>query len=137
MARILFFDDEESIRMLYEDELFEEGYEVITSGDGSKVLELIDQIHPDLVILDIRLGGYNGLDLLQDIRKNHYNLPVILCTAYSTYKYELRSTAADYYVVKRSDLTELKIKIKMALETNMQVMEKEIFKNDSVTTSYN
>ena len=121
MDTILIVDDEEWIQSFYEDELGEEGYKVITSGDGSKVLELIEQERPDLVILDIRLGEYNGLDLLQDIRNSHYDLPVILFTAYSVYKYDLRSMAADYYVVKRSDLTELKIRIRMAMEGNIQI----------------
>ncbi len=121
MNTILIVDDEEWIRKFYEDELTEEGYEVITSGDGAKVLKLIEQKCPDLIILDIRLGEYNGLDLLQDIRNSYYDLPVILCTAYSVYKYDMRSMAADYYVVKSADLTELKIRIRMAMESNMQI----------------
>ena len=121
MDTILIVDDEESIQRFYKDELTEEGYRVITSGDGSKVLELIERMHPDLIILDIRLGQYNGLDILQDIRNSYYNLPVILCTAYSVYKYDMRSIAADYYVVKCADLTELKMKIRMAMESNMQI----------------
>jgi DNA-binding NarL/FixJ family response regulator len=43
-------------------------------------------------------------------------MPVILCTAYSDFKYDLRAIAADYFVTKRSNLVELKQKIKMALE---------------------
>lgn len=121
MNTILIVDDEEWIRKFYEDELTEEGYEVIISGDGAKVLKLIEQKCPDLIILDIRLGEYNGLDLLQDIRNSYYDLPVILCTAYSVYKYDMRSMAADYYVVKSADLTELKIRIRMAMESNMQI----------------
>jgi DNA-binding response OmpR family regulator len=79
-------------------------------------MALIKKKQPDLVVLDIRLGCDSGLDLLVDIRNTYYNLPVILCTAYSTFKYDLKSIAADYYVVKSSDLDELKNKIKMALE---------------------
>jgi len=120
MNKILVVDDEESIQIFYVDELTEEGYEVITTDDSSRLMELIEQERPDLIVLDIILGGYNGLDLLQDIRNTYYNLPVILCTAYSTFKYDLKSIAADYYVVKSSDLKELKLKIKMALEGGKQ-----------------
>jgi len=116
MNRVLIVDDEEAICILYAEELTEEGYEVITSGDGTQLMELIEQKRPDLIVLDIRLGKQNGLDLLQDIRNKYYNLPVILCTAYPDYKYEVKSIAADYYVVKSSDLRELKVKIKMAIE---------------------
>jgi DNA-binding response OmpR family regulator len=114
--KILIVDDEEVILMLYKEELEEEGYDVITANDGYKLLEKIDREQPDLVLLDIKMAEYNGLDLLQDIRKTFYNIPVILCSAYSSFKGDLKSIAADYYVVKSSDLTELKQKIKMALE---------------------
>ncbi len=116
MAKILVVDDEEHIRMLYSEELQDVGYEVITAESGYRLLELIEQEKPDLVILDIKLVDYNGLDLLQDIRAKFYDLPVILSTAYDTFKEDTKSLAADYYVVKSFDLTELKKKIAMALE---------------------
>jgi two-component system response regulator (stage 0 sporulation protein F) len=62
------------------------------------------------------LVDYNGLDLLQDIRKTFHNLPVILNTAYDTYKEDMKSIAADYYVVKSYDLSELKEKIGLTLK---------------------
>ena len=118
MNKILIVDDEKSIRILYHDELTEEGYNVITLGDGSKLRETIEQWRPDLIVLDINLGEYDGLDLLQDIRNRNYDMPVILSTVYPHFKYDLRSIAADYYVVKNSDLNELKTKIKMAIESS-------------------
>ncbi len=124
MNKILIVDDEEAIQILYAEELTEEGYKVITTGDGSRILEVIKQERPDLIVLDIILGEYSGLDLLEDIRNTYYNLPVILCTAYSTFKYDLRSIAADHYVIKSSDLTELKLKIKMAIEGNREFQPK-------------
>jgi DNA-binding response OmpR family regulator len=122
MNKILIVDDEESFRMLYYDELSEEGYSVFTLGDGSKLLEVIEQKRPDLIVLDLKLGEYDGLDILQDIRNRNYDMPVILCTAYPHFKQDLRSIAADYYVVKNSDLTELKLKIKMAIESNEEFL---------------
>lgn len=124
MHKILIMDDEESIQILYEDELFEEGYEVILSGDGSKLMELIEKENPDIILLDIKLGEYNGLDLLKDIRKTHYDLPVILCTAYTAYKCDMRFSAHDYYLLKSLNLNELKTKIKMALECRKQAKSK-------------
>ena len=109
-------DDDESIQMLYADELEEEGYEVIASGDGTKLMELIRETAPDLVVMDIRLGRYNGLDLLQDVRNAYCDLPVVLCTAYPAFKSDLKSVAAEYLVAKSSNLNELKKKIRMALE---------------------
>jgi len=119
MAKILVVDDEEHIRLLYSEELIEAGYEVITAADGYKLTERIDKEKPDLVILDIKMVEYNGLDLLQEIRNKFYDMPVILCTAYDTFKEDIKSIAADFYVIKSFDLTELKKKIAMALEAEI------------------
>lgn len=119
MAKILIVDDEEHIRLLYSEELLEEGYEVCATDTGHELIERIEREKPDLVILDIRLPEYSGLDLLQDIRNKFYNLPVILSTAYDVFKEDLKSVAADYYVMKSFDLTELKKRIAMALETKI------------------
>ncbi|MDY7037211.1 MAG: response regulator [Thermodesulfobacteriota bacterium] len=116
MNKILIVDDDPAIRMLYADELSDEGYEVITCGDGSGLMDLIREKRPHLVVMDIRLGRYNGLDLLQDIRNTHSKLPVILCTAYPAFNHDLKSIAADYYVTKRSNLQELKSTIQKAIK---------------------
>jgi DNA-binding NtrC family response regulator len=120
MPKILIVDDEEHIRYLYSEELTEAGYEVITTDSGYKLLEMIEKEKPDLVVLDIKMVEYNGLDLLQDIRNNFYELPVVLCTAYDTFKEDMKSIAADFYVIKSFDLTELKNKIAMALEARSE-----------------
>ena len=116
MARILVVDDEDHIRLLYSEELAEEGYQVITADSGYQLLERITAEKPDLIVLDIKMVDYNGLDLLQDIRNKHYDLPVILCSAYDTFKEDMKSMAANDYVIKSFDLTELKGKIKKALQ---------------------
>ena len=108
MRRILLVDDEEYIRRFYVEELSEEGYEVFTVASGHNLLRKINLFQPDLLILDIKLMDYDGLELLQEIRVHHHDLPVILCTAYDTYKEDPRALAADYYVIKSFDLTELK-----------------------------
>jgi len=115
MSKILVVDDEKAIRILYAAEFEEGGHKVIATGDGSEVMELIHREAPDLIILDIRLGNYNGLNLLREIRNAHYDLPVVLSTAYPAFRHEPKSIAADYYVLKTSNLKELKLKIEMAL----------------------
>jgi DNA-binding response OmpR family regulator len=71
-----------------------------------------------VIVLDIKLGPErSGLDLLQELRGSSYqNLPVILCTAYDTFQHDFKSIAADYYVIKSIDMTELKSKIQQALD---------------------
>ncbi|NVL89885.1 MAG: response regulator [Desulfobacterales bacterium] len=128
MEKILIVDDEDVLCELYSAELSSEGYEVITTCDAAGLMELIGQHRPDLIVLDIRMGEYDGLDILQDIRNTYYNKPVVLCTAYSSFKSDLRSIAADHYVVKSADLTELKIKINMALESNVSLLKEKRMK---------
>ena len=108
-------DDVPAFRMLYSDELFEEGYDVITCGDGLGLMKAIRKERPDLIVMDIRLGRDNGLDLLQDLKNTRPNLPVILCTAYQTFEHDMKSIATDYYVTKSSDLQKLKAIINNAL----------------------
>jgi two-component system response regulator (stage 0 sporulation protein F) len=116
MARILLIDDDEHIRLLYAEELSQEGHEVITLGSGDMVLSAADRLQPEVVALDIKMGDYDGLELLQQIRNRHYSLPIILCSAYDIYKEDPRTMAADYYVVKSFDLSELKIAIQRSIE---------------------
>ena len=121
MARILLVDDEQYIRELYSEELSDEGHNVATVATGHNLMKKIDNLQPEVVVLDIRLADYNGLELLQEIRNEHHELPVILCTAYDTYKYDQNTIAADYYVVKSFDLSELKLAIQRALEAHTSV----------------
>jgi DNA-binding response OmpR family regulator len=111
MAKILIVDDEKSIRTLCSEELEDEGYEVVATGRCLDVLGLIDSARPSAVILDIRMEDCNGLDLLQEIRNAYPDLPVILNTAYDSYREDVKSVAADHYVVKSFDLAELKAKL--------------------------
>jgi DNA-binding response OmpR family regulator len=117
MNKVLIVDDDETIRMLYADELEEEGYDVFTIGDCTEVMGAIREERPDLIVMEMISGKYNSLELLQDIRNEHHQLPVILCTAYAAFKYDPRSMAADFHVVKSSSLKELKWRIKMAFQT--------------------
>ena len=118
MARILLVDDEEHIRHYYREELSEDGHEVSTVGSGHSLLRRIDFLQPEVVILDIRLVDYDGLELLQEIRKRYYDLPVILCTAYDTFQYDEKAAAADSYIIKSFDLSELKKAIQTTLEAD-------------------
>lgn len=115
--KILVVDDEKHIRMLYREELESEGYEVATSDGSEDILAVLDRENPDVVVLDIKLGNnVSGLDLLQKIRSRESELPVILCTAYDSFQHDLKSIAADYYVVKSVDPGELKSKVALAVQ---------------------
>ncbi|MBE0596781.1 MAG: response regulator [Desulfuromonadales bacterium] len=116
MARLLVVDDERDIRHLYAAELEDEGYEVETAGTGAAAAALLQEKEFDLVVLDIQMKGESGLQVLQKIVQEKERLPVILCTAFSCYKEDFSSWLADAYVVKSSDLSELKSEIRRLLE---------------------
>lgn len=115
MARLLVVDDESSIRLLYSQELADEGHDVTTAANISEAVEQIKENEFDLIVLDIKLKNESGLELLQKVVKERHNLPVILCTAFSCFKDDFSAWLADGYVVKSSDLTELKEEVKRVL----------------------
>lgn len=123
MAKLLVVDDEVHIRMLYREEFQDEGYEVVEAADGHNLIDRIRQEAPDLIILDIKMAEHNGLDLLQDIRCYFSELPVILSSAYGAFKGDYKALSADSYVIKSSDLTELKRRVKRALESSVPKSE--------------
>jgi two-component system response regulator len=113
--KILIVDDEKNIRLLLNEELTDEGYDVITAENGASALKMIAEEKPNIVTLDIKMPGEDGLSILRKIREIEYDLPVIICSAYSIYKSDFSAVAADHYVVKSSNFEELKSKIKEIL----------------------
>lgn len=111
MKSILVVEDEEGIRHLYREELTDEGYEVVTASNGKEALEILESRSFDLITLDIRMPEVDGLEFLGRIRKINMEIPIVICTAYSSYKQDFSVWGADAYVVKTADLTELKEKI--------------------------
>lgn len=115
MAKLLVIDDEGDIRHLYAAELEDEGHDVCTAGNSAEALELLHSREFDLVVLDIQLDQESGLELLQKIARERGQMPVILCTAFSSYRDDFSSWLADAYVVKSSDLNELKDQVRHVL----------------------
>lgn len=116
MANVLVVDDDQSLRMLYSKELADEGHEVSTVPSGKEAMESINQSRPDVVVLDIKMEGMDGLSVLDEIMKLDKTIPVILNTAYSTFKSDFTTWSAEAYVVKSSDLGELKETIRQVLQ---------------------
>mgnify|MGYP001236528617 CR=1 FL=1 len=80
--KILIVDDQYGIRVLLQEVLSLDGYETLTAEDGKEALRLFDQYRPDLVILDMKMPGMNGLDILRAIRKRPSDVQVFMMTAY-------------------------------------------------------
>lgn len=116
MRSILVVDDEEDLAQLYQKELSEEGYDVMVARSGDEALEAAQEQGPNLVVLDIKLPGEDGLRVLDRLKRENSERPVILNSAYSTYKGDFSSWAADAYVVKSPNLDELKHRIRELLK---------------------
>ncbi len=113
MKKILITEDEEVLREVFKDELTEEGYDVLEARDAKGTLDYLSKQKVDLLILDIKLPDMSGLKLLERISKDYPTLPIIICTAYDTFKsdYEIWAGHIAGYIVKPVDLEVLKEKI--------------------------
>jgi len=116
MKKIMVVDDEENIRFLYKEELEDEGFSVELAKNGEEALEKLPDFKPDLITLDIKMPGMNGIEVLKRIREQDRELPIVLCSAYGEYKQDFTTWASDAYVVKCADLTELKTTIRRLLK---------------------
>jgi DNA-binding NtrC family response regulator len=112
---ILLVDDEEHIRLLFKEELEEEGYTIELASNGFDALEKMKNRRFDLVVLDIKMPGMDGIQTLNEIKKVDKDQHVILCSAYGEFKQDFSSWVSDAYVVKSADMRELKETIKNIL----------------------
>lgn len=102
--RVVVIDDEAPARWLLALLFRECGAEVFLAGDGQSGLQLVQERHPDLVILDILLPGMNGWQVLQRLRQSS-NVPVVVLTSFEDHDCEARclEAGADDHVLKPFD----------------------------------
>jgi CheY-like chemotaxis protein len=113
--KILVVEDEEGLRLLYEEELESEGYEVLTARNGKEAIQQLEQGRPDLIILDIVMPVMDGMEALGRIVGKDRKIPIILNSSYPGYRQDFMSWAADAYVTKSTDLGELKDTVRKLL----------------------
>lgn len=116
METLLVVEDDLLQAELYKQELGEEGYEVIIAHNGHEALKKIEEYSVHFVVLDIRMPGMDGIETLGRILYLCGDIPVIIHSAYSYFKDDFMTWAADDYVVKSSDLSELKARIRQSLD---------------------
>ncbi len=108
MAKILFVDDEHAIRLLYEDEFADSGHELAFADSGDMAIELSRSFKPDLIVMDIRMPGMDGLEAMSRIVSEDNEVAVIINSAYPHHKEDFSSWLADAYLVKSMDMKALK-----------------------------
>jgi len=114
---LLIVEDDVNQRALYEEEMRDEGYEVVTASDGRQAIQVAAEAHPDLVIMDVNMPVMDGLDTMSRLIEADRHVPVIIHTAYESYKDSFASWSADAYVVKSGDLSGLKGKVRELLDS--------------------
>jgi len=112
--KILVVDDDLHIQRLYKEEFQDDGYEVVVASNGKEALEMFEKENPDIVTLDILLPDMDGIHILRQIKEKNPKIPVIMSTAYD-YRDDFAVWASEAYIVKSSDLEELKAMIKKLL----------------------
>jgi len=115
MQRILIVEDDRNQRLLYQEELSAEGYVIDVAVDGKEAVDKATANPPDLIILDISMPGMDGIEAMGKILGGNNKIPIILNTAYASYKDNFMTWAAEAYIVKSSDLTQLKATVKQIL----------------------
>jgi len=122
---ILVADDEETIRFCLKEALESEGYKVYTEEDGEKSLSLVKKVIPDLVILDLKMPGMNGLDLLREIKLHDPNILVILLTGHGSVDSAVSAMkgGAFDYLEKPFKMEHIKVVVDKALNTQCLMRE--------------
>src|SRR5229473_7234530 len=118
MSKVLLVDDEEDVQYSFRRTFDSAEVELMTASSGEEGLRLIPKLKPDLVIMDVRMGGMNGLETLRRIRQIDSKLLVILMTAYGTTQtaIEAMKLGAYDYLLKPFDVPKLKELITNALK---------------------
>jgi len=109
MKKILIVEDDRNIQELLRQELNDEGYSALIASNGREALEILrGGDRPDLIVLDLRMPAMDGFETMGHILKLEEATPVVIHTAYPSYKNDALAQAADAFVVKSHDLTALK-----------------------------
>ncbi len=130
--RILIVDDDTLLQNSLKNVL-SDNYDTLVAGSGSEALEVINREEVDLVLLDIRLPGMNGLQALKLIKEQHQDLLVIMMTAYEDLDFVITSmkAGAHDFLVKPLEIEMLELIINKALETLRLKKEIEILRTAS------
>jgi len=138
-ANILIVDDDESLNKTFSRALKQTGHNVFSCLKGEEVFDQINEVSPNLILLDIYLGNVNGIHILEDLRKQGINIPVIIITAYSDIELAVKAVklGADDFIVKPIDLDHLEIIVERSLSNTSLRNEvrnlKEIIKTNEET----
>jgi CheY-like chemotaxis protein len=125
--KVLVADDERQIRDLLNEFLTSEVYEVILASNGKEAIELTEKKHPDVILLDLKMPGINGIEVCRRLKEEPKTqfIPIIVITGYVDNKIRAIEAGADDFVHKPINLTELGFRVKSILRTRYLANELE------------
>ena len=124
MSKIMVVEDEPNQRLLYRMELEDEGYRVVAVSSGREALARVEEVQPDLIVLDLRMPGMDGVAVLERMMGLNPRLPVIIYSAYDMFKDNFMTWAAEFYLVKSSNVDVLKKEIQRVLSKRREQEQK-------------
>jgi two-component system response regulator VicR len=130
--KILVVDDEKPIADILQFNLKKEGYIVYCAYDGNEAIQLVDEIQPDLILLDIMLPLRDGMEVCREVRKK-YEMPIIMLTAKDSEidKVLGLELGADDYVTKPFSTRELIARVKANLRRHQQILTQPDAENET------
>lgn len=125
-GKVLLIDDDGLILATLTRSLKKQGYEVLSDSKGQNVLALANSFHPDVVLLDIRLPGKNGIEILKEITESRIDTKVIMLTSDDTAETAIKAMklGAVDYLTKPFNLEEVDIVVHKAIEKDR--LEREV-----------
>ncbi|MDR7073874.1 two-component system response regulator (stage 0 sporulation protein F) [Fictibacillus barbaricus] len=119
-AKILIVDDQYGIRILLNEIFQKEGYKTYQAANGVQALSIVEKDRPDLVILDMKIPGMDGLEILRRVKKHDETIQVIIMTAYGELDmiHEAMNLGAITHFAKPFDIDEIRAAVRKELPLN-------------------
>ncbi|HHT9119670.1 MAG TPA: sigma-54-dependent transcriptional regulator [Candidatus Hypogeohydataceae bacterium YC41] len=116
--KVLIVDDMQDIHWILSKVLEKEGYSPVSASNGKEAIEKIEKAHPEVVLLDIKMPEMDGMDLLKEMKKRQWDIPVIILTAFGEVRnaVEAMRLGAYDYLVKPFDNREVLLRVQRALK---------------------
>jgi two-component system, response regulator, stage 0 sporulation protein F len=119
-GKILIVDDQYGIRILLNEIFQKEGYKTYQAANGVQALSIVEKDRPDLVVLDMKIPGMDGLEILRRVKKHDETIQVIIMTAYGELDmiHEAMNLGAITHFAKPFDIDEIRAAVRKELPLN-------------------
>lgn len=118
VKKLLIVDDQQGIRLLLNEVFKREGYETFLAANGIEALDIAERIKPDGVLLDMKIPGMDGIEILKRLKSKMHEVPVVMMTAYGELDLiqEAMKLGAAHYFTKPFDIYEVRDAVNAMLQ---------------------